>query len=85
MQVNDAFSSVFRTTKTKTLYDKLCAYRKKYESLLEASDALLQRAITNLHLLGRAVQKANLPKELQQEIEIVLDMVKETRNITPSQ
>jgi hypothetical protein len=84
VRVNDVYSSVFRNAKTKTLYDKLCAYRNKYSTLSEAPDALLQRAITNLNLLGRAVLRTNLPSDLQEEIDLVLLMVKETRGIVPA-
>lgn len=83
VKVNDVYSSVFRNEKTKILYDKLCAYRKKYESLLDAPDELLQRAVTNLNLVGKTVQKANFPEDLYKEVNLVLELIQKARNISP--
>lgn len=83
VKVNDVFNSVFRNEKTKNLYDKLCAYRKKYNTLLEAPDGLLQRAVSNLNLVGKAVKRANLPEDLYEEVSLVLQMIEKSRGITP--
>ena len=83
VRINDVYNSVFRNQKTKTLYDKLCAYRKKYDTLLDSPRELLQRAVTNLNLVGKAVKRANLPTDLLDEVSLLLKMIEEARGIVP--
>jgi hypothetical protein len=81
--IHEVYSSIFRNDKTKNLYDRLCAYRREYNNLLVTDTDRLQRAVTNLDLLGKTVHKAGFPSGLHTEVTCILTIVAKHRNISP--
>ena len=80
--LNEVCSTVFRNEKTRSLYDKVCTYRREYNNLLKTPNDLLQRAVTNLNLLASTIKKANFPVSLQEELDGILEIIKKHRNIS---
>lgn len=84
-QINEIYANVFRRNETREVYDRVCAYRFEYHKLLAMQDrAKMQLAANNLMLLQKQIKGLNMPRDLIEELNEVLEIIKQYKNITPS-
>lgn len=84
-KINEVYVNVFKEESSLEVYKKLCLYRKEYQNLLRHREEMLQAASNNLVKMKKVMKGANMPTELREEIDLVLLLLKQFKNIEPTE